>query len=84
MMPALCLEVENKMEMTRSNLNASVALAGIVLAAVFVVSFATVPIAIAASSGSDYQMEIIRAHTAYKVVDPIAAVQVGLGVRGGR
>ena len=55
----------------------------LIFIAIFIVSFAVVPLAIAASSGLDYPMEIIRAHTVYKVADP-TTVSVGIGVRGER
>jgi hypothetical protein len=55
----------------------------ILTVAIFVVSFAIAPLAFAASSGSAYPMEIIRAHTVYKVSDP-TTVSVGLGIHGDR
>ncbi len=70
------------MEMKGSKVNASVALAGLAFAAVFAVSFAIAPLAIAAPSGSSYPIEIMRVNTAYTVADPAPAVQVGLGVHG--
>jgi H+/gluconate symporter-like permease len=71
------------MEMKGPKLARSSAIVGIVFVAIFVVSFAAVPLAAAVFSGSDYPMEIIRAHTAYRVVDPATAF-VGLGVHGDR
>jgi len=71
-------------EMTRLKLHASLALAAAAFIAIFVVSFAVTPLAIARSAGSDYPMEIIRAHTVYQVADPVIPVQVGLGVQGNR
>jgi len=39
--------------------------------------------ATSASSGSSYPIEVMRAHTQYKVTDPVLT-QIGLGVRGDR
>ncbi len=71
------------MEMTKPMPTAPVVLSALVIVATFVVSFAVVPLAIAASSGSAYPIEIIRAHTVYKVADPTTG-SVGLGVHGNR
>jgi hypothetical protein len=52
------------------------------IVAVLALAFAVVPLAIAASSGSSYPMEVIRAHTVYKVIDPASPTVLGLGVHG--
>jgi maltodextrin utilization protein YvdJ len=71
------------MQMTKLKPTEPVLLTALVIIAVFVVSFAVAPLAVAASSGSAYPMEIIRAHTVYKVADP-TTISVGLGVHGER
>ncbi len=54
------------------------------LVAILLASFAIAPLAIAASPGSDYPMEVTRAHTVYIIADPATTVSVGLGVYGNR
>jgi hypothetical protein len=71
------------MQMTKLGSAASMIPTMTVIVAVVAVSFALVPLAIAASSGSNYPMEIIRAHTLYQVVDP-STTSTGLGVHGNR
>lgn len=72
------------MEMTKPISTTPVVSSVFAIAAIFALSFAIAPLALAASSGSDYPMEIIRAHTVYQVADPAALVLVGLGVQGQR
>ncbi len=71
------------MQMTRLKSAAHVVPTALVTVAFLAISFAIVPLTIAAFSGSSYPMEVIRAHTVYKVADP-ATVSVGFGVHGNR
>jgi hypothetical protein len=71
------------MQMTKLDSTPSMIPTMTVIVAVLAVSFALAPLAIAASWGSNYPMEIIRAHTSYQVVDPITT-STGLGVHGNR
>ena len=71
------------MEMTQTKACATPALAAITLA-IFALAFATVPYALAAASGSGYPIELMRAHTDYKVADPAPALLAGVGVHGDR
>ncbi len=73
-----------KMEITKPLSRTPVASIALVVAAIFAVSIAIVPVGVAATSGSAYPMEIIRAHTVYKVTDPAGMVLTGLGVHGNR
>jgi hypothetical protein len=54
------------METTRLMGKATIAAAAVAFVAILGASFVLAPLAIASSSGSDNQIEIIRAHTAYK------------------
>jgi hypothetical protein len=78
------LEVENKMEITETKMCATAALAAVGFIAILALSFATVPQVLAASAGSNYPIELIRAHTDFKVVDPAPALSIGVGVHGDR
>lgn len=72
------------MQMTEQMSTPRVAPIALAIITIFAISFAITPLAIAASGGSDYPIEVIRAHTAYVVADPAALVTVGLGVQGNR
>jgi len=54
------------METTKLMGKATIAAAAVAFVAILGMSFVLTPLAIASSSGSDNQIEIIRAHTAYK------------------
>jgi hypothetical protein len=54
------------LETTRLMRKATIAAAAVAFVAILGTSFVLAPLAIASSSGSDNQIEIIRAHTAYK------------------
>ncbi len=78
------------MQVKEQTVVAPVAYASLAFIAIFVVSMAIIPLAVAhitpwpVSSGSGYPIEIIRAHTVYKTVDPATPTVVGLGVKGNR
>ncbi len=72
------------MQMKEQTGIASVACAGLAFLTIFAITFVAVPLAMAASSGSSYPIEIMRAHTVYKAVDPATPVVIGLGVKGDR
>ncbi len=71
------------MQMSKPTATTLMASTRLLVVCILAASFAIVPFALAASSGSDYPMEIIRAHTAYNVADPATAF-VGIGVHGDR
>ncbi len=80
------------MQMKEQTVNAPAAYAALAFVTIFVISLASVPLAMGkvipnpfpASSKSDYPIEVIRAHTVYKTWDPAMPVVIGLGVKGDR
>ena len=80
------------MQMKEQTVIAPAAYAALAFVAIFVVSLESVPLAMGkvvpnpfpVSSGSGYPIEIIRAHTVYKTIDPATPVVIGLGVKGNR
>ncbi len=80
------------MNMKEQTVIAPAAYAALAFVAIFVISLASVPLAMGkvipspfpVSSGSDYPIEVIRAHTVYKTLDPATPVLIGLGVKGDR
>ena len=80
------------MQMKEQTVIAPAACAALAFVVIFVISLASVPLAIGkvipnpfpVSSGSDYPIELIRAHTIYKTVDPATPVVIGLGIKGNR